>query len=128
MVAMTTYRVTAEHTRSGWWALEAPEVGAVSQTRRLDHAADEMREAIAYLAAVDEDDVEVMVVPIVPKEVREAMQNAQRLREEAQRANRDAAAEARRAAHTLHAAKYTYRDIGAVMGVSHQRAEQLVKS
>lgn len=123
-----TFRVTAEHTASGWWVLEAPDVGAVSQTRRLDRAADEMREAIAHLAGVPEDEVDIEVIPVVPEEVRQAMRKAAVLRSEAQRANRDAAAEARRAARTLHAAKFTYRDIGAVMGVSHQRAEQLVKS
>lgn len=125
---MTTYRVTAEHTRSGWWALEASEVGAVSQTRRLDRAEAEMREAIAFLADVPESEVEVEVIPVIPDEVREAMRNSEALRSEAQKANREAAAEARRAARTLHAAKYTYRDIGTVLGVSHQRAEQLVKS
>lgn len=125
---MNTYRVTAEHTRSGWWALEAEEVGAVSQVRRLDRAADEMREAIAFLAGVPEGDVDVEVVPTIPDTVREAMDNAARLRAEAQRANHDAAEESRRAARALAAEKYTLRDIGALMGVSHQRAQQLVKS
>lgn len=87
-----------------------------------------MREAIAYLAGVPESEVDVEVVPLIPDEVREAMERAAARREDARQANQEAAAESRRAARALHEAKYTYRDIGAVMHVSHQRAEQLVKS
>lgn len=125
---MTTYRVTAERTPGGWWALEAPEVGAVSQARRLDQVADEMREAIAFLADVPEESVEVDVVPLIPDDAREAMEHAAKLREDMQRANREAAQESRRAAHVLAKAKFPVRDIGRVMGISHQRAAQLAKS
>jgi predicted RNase H-like HicB family nuclease len=58
---MTRYTVTAE--RSGqWWALQCVEVpGAVSQVRRLDQAEDMMREAIAWVAGVPEDSIEIDV-------------------------------------------------------------------
>lgn len=124
---MTTYRVTAEHTPNGWWTLEA-EVGAVSQVRSLDRAADEMREAIAFLTGATEGDVDIEVTPLIPDAVREALDSSAKLRADAQRANHAAAEESRRAARALAAEKYTMRDIGAVMGVSHQRAQQLVKS
>lgn len=125
---MTTYRVTAERTRTGWWTLEAPQVGAVSQARRLDQVDEEMREAIAYLAGVPEDSFEIEVVPEIPREARIAMAHAEQLRAELQRVNREAAEESRRAARALADAKFTVRDIGRVMGISHQRAQQLVKS
>lgn len=54
--------VTAERGKGDWWVLECPEAGAVSQVRRLDDAADEMVEAIAWLAAIDESEVTVRVV------------------------------------------------------------------
>ncbi len=47
------------------WVLES-ELGAVSQVRRLDQAADEMREAIAYLAGVPENEVVIEVHPVLP--------------------------------------------------------------
>ncbi|AEX43460.1 hypothetical protein CDHC01_0395 [Corynebacterium diphtheriae HC01] len=47
-VMTTTYTVTAERGTSGVWVLEYAELGAVSQTKRLANAADEMREALAY--------------------------------------------------------------------------------
>lgn len=50
---MSTFTVTAEPgTSSDVWVLVCPEVGAVSQVENLDDAADEMREAIAYLAGI----------------------------------------------------------------------------
>ena len=38
-----------------------PEMGAVSQVENLDDAADEMREAIAYIAGIKEDEVDIEV-------------------------------------------------------------------
>lgn len=61
-----TFVVTAQR-GNGVWVLEAPEVGAVSQCRRLDHAASEMREAIAYLAGLAESQLEIEVRPVGPE-------------------------------------------------------------
>ena len=58
------FQVTAER-GNGVWVLES-DLGAVSQVRRLDQAADEMREALAYLAGLPEEEVEVEVVPVLP--------------------------------------------------------------
>lgn len=58
------FTVTAERGRTGWWVTECAEVGAVSQVRRLDQASDDIREAVAYLAGLPEDDVAIDVVPV----------------------------------------------------------------
>ena len=60
---VTTYTVTAE--RSGrWWALQCVEVpGAISQVTRLDQA-DVIKEAIAWVADVHEDSIEINLVLI----------------------------------------------------------------
>lgn len=66
MVAMSQiFEVMAERGRGDWWVLEAPEVGAVSQVKRLDEAADEMREAIAYLAGLPIGEVHIDVRPVL---------------------------------------------------------------
>ncbi|WP_047262668.1 hypothetical protein [Corynebacterium mustelae] len=57
----STFTVTAERGAGDVWVLECAEVGAVSQTRRLDQAVDEMREAIAYLAKCGESEVNIVV-------------------------------------------------------------------
>lgn len=62
---MSTFTVIAEPgTSSDVWVLVCPEVGAASQVENLDDAAVEMREAIAYLAGIKEDDVDIEVETI----------------------------------------------------------------
>ena len=122
---MTTYTVTAE--RSGrWWALQCTEVpGALSQVARLDQA-DQIKEAIAFIAGVPEDSVDIDLVVKLPDAARQHLDQARALREQAQAANTRSAEEARAAAKALHSAGFTTRDIGSVMGVSFQRAHQLM--
>ncbi|WP_195393498.1 hypothetical protein [Actinomyces urogenitalis] len=123
---MRTFTVTAERGRGDWWVLEAPEVGAVSQVRRLDQAEEEMREAIAYLASLPQDEVAVDLVPVLPEAYTSAAAEAEELRRAAAEATRAAAEASRAAARSLREAGLTLRDVGTVMGVSHQRAAQLV--
>lgn len=121
------YTVRAE--RSGkWWALECVEVpGALSQVTRLDQA-DQIREAIAFVADVPEESVEIEVIPVIDEDTKAHMDAARRLREESHRANRQAAEEVRAAAQALAEAGLSVRDVGTIMGVSHQRAQQLIKA
>ena len=119
------FRVTAER-GNGVWVLES-DLGAVSQVRRLDQAADEMREAIAYLAGVPVAEVDVVVVPVLPEDYVAATARSERLRADAARAQHEAAVAAREAAAALLSAGLSMRDAAVVMGVSHQRVAQLVK-
>ncbi|MDR0945908.1 MAG: hypothetical protein LBM66_07090 [Bifidobacteriaceae bacterium] len=125
MAIMTTYTVTAE--RSGrWWALQCREVpGAISQVRRLNQA-DEIKEAIAFVAGVPEADVEIAVIPRIPAEAQRHLDRARELRKEADTARHESALETRMAARKLANDGLTMREIGQVLGVSHQRAAQLL--
>lgn len=118
--------VTAER-GNGVWVLESDN-GAVSQVRSLAQAADEMREAVAYLAGVTEDDIEIDVVPILPTQFTEAQQRAERLRTESARLQHEAAQASHEAARTLVGAGLSMRDAATVMGVSHQRIAQLARA
>ncbi|PSL08190.1 hypothetical protein CLV30_101157 [Haloactinopolyspora alba] len=122
---MTTYTATA--TRSGkWWVVQCDQYpGAISQVARLAQAAEVHREAIAFVAGVDESQVEVEVRPVLPDDVEDHLTHAAELREAAARANSGAAKEVRTAARSLREAGLTVRDIGTVLGVSYQRAHQL---
>ena len=123
---MRTFTVTAERGRGDWWVLEAPEVGAVSQVRRLDQAEEEMREAIAYLAGLAESEVSIELVPVLPQAYTSAAAEAEESRRVAAEATHRAAEASRAAARSLREAGLTLRDVGTIMGVSHQRAAQLV--
>ncbi|MDN5833064.1 MAG: hypothetical protein L0J17_09505 [Brevibacterium sp.] len=67
-----------------------------------------------------------MVTPIVPEEVSTHLNEASRLRSEAARANSESAAESRLAAQLLKETGMRVRDIGEILGVSYQRAGQLI--
>ncbi|KXA68022.1 hypothetical protein KJZ00_06440 [Cutibacterium avidum] len=121
---MITVTVTAERGK-GVWVLESDN-GAVSQVRTLAAVDDEMREAVAYLAGVSEDQVALELHVVTPASYDRAMREAERLRVEAERANADSAAALRRAATSLVSAGVSYRDAARVMGVSYQRVAQLV--
>jgi len=126
-VAVSRYTVTAERSDK-WWSLQCVEVpGAISQVAKLDQAADMIREAIAFVADVPEESIEIDVQPVLPRPVRSALEAADKARSEAARLTTRAAVDVRRAAVLLHADKLTNREIGVALGVSHQRVNQLLK-
>lgn len=61
------FTVTAQRGTDDVWVLECAEVGSVSQTHSLEHAAEEMREAIAYQSGLGVDEIDVRVEPLVDK-------------------------------------------------------------
>ena len=80
-----TYTVTAERGGSGVWVLECVELGVVSQTRRLAHAAEEMREAMAYQSGISSDEINVVVDVILPANISELKARAEMQRGAANR-------------------------------------------
>lgn len=122
----TIFTVTAQRGKGAVWVLEAPQVGAVSQVRRLDQAAEEMREAVAFLAGLREDEVQIKVVPILPDSYERQLEKSTHLQDVAARATSQAANESRLTARALRDYGLTLRDVGTIMGISHQRAAQLL--
>jgi predicted RNase H-like HicB family nuclease len=124
---MKTYRVTAR--RSGdWWALEVPDLpGVHSQTKRLDRAASEAREAISLMLDVEADSLDVEVETQLPPEAREALQAVARAHKAAEAAALQEREAMVRAASVL-TQRLSQRDAGAVLGVSFQRISQLLKT
>lgn len=120
--------VTAERGRKRWilQCVEFP--GAISEVTHLAQAEAAIREAIAWVATMSADAFDVRVVPQVDESVRRHLEHAAELRETADRALADARAESRAAARELAAADIPLRDVGRVLGVSHQRVHQLIHS
>lgn len=124
---MTAYRVTAERTGK-WWVLQAVDVpGAISQVARLDQA-DQIVEAIAFVTKLPEAEIEIVVDPVLPSSISDRMERVRQLREESDRVRSQAATEWRSLAKSLAAEGFSVRDIGTVLHVSPQRAQQLVAS
>ena len=122
---MRTVKVTAE--RSGkWWVLESEEAGAVSQCRALSQVDLEMREAISYQLGIPEDSFDIEVSIQLPAQYEKEIELSESLRAESEQTATEAIAARRRAARELQRHHMSVRDIGEIMGISYQRAHQLV--
>ena len=123
------YTVTAERGTSGVWVLQCVEhPGAISEARSLASAPGLMREAIAFVAGVDPDEVEVEVTPVLPQDVAEEVARARDAVAGLAEQQRRAAELSRRAAKDLIARGLTGRDVSVVLKVSPQRVSQLINS
>ncbi|AIU31693.1 MULTISPECIES: hypothetical protein [Corynebacterium] len=120
-----TYTVTAERGTSDVWVLECADLGVVSQTRRLAHAAAEMREAMAYQAGVSPDNFNIVVEVILPSNIAELKTRADEQRREAARLTTEAQESTRELAAAMKKSGMTVRDMGEILGVSYQRAQKL---
>ncbi|WIE72473.1 helix-turn-helix domain-containing protein [Curtobacterium sp. MCJR17_020] len=101
--------------------------GAISQVRRLDLAADAQREAIAFVAEVDQDEVVVVIRVELEPELAQSLDEAVALRAEAEVKEARALSLRRAIAISLKDDGLTLRDIAVVLGVSYQRVHQLVR-
>ncbi len=115
--------------RSGdWWAITAPRhPGLFSQAKRLDQVDAMAREAIAMMLDIDEADVgDIDVVVTPPAEVAGLLETLKASSAAAEAATR-AAAEARsEAAKLLRERGLPMRDVGELLGISHQRVSQIL--
>lgn len=122
---MTCYDVVAE--RDGaFWLVSVPAVKRMTQARSVREIEPMARDLIALMCNVRPDSFEVKVELRLPASVSEHLTEARRLRDLASSSNTRAAHESRAAAKELRAAGLTIRDVGEVLGVSQQRAHQLL--
>lgn len=124
-------RYTAIVTREGkWWMVRVPEIDRITQARRLGEAELMARELIAVSEGVllDEVDVELSLASVGGlSDVSERLAAIASNREQAAKLESRATLEAAALAKALSARGIPLRDVGAILGVSHQRAHQLVR-
>jgi predicted RNase H-like HicB family nuclease len=128
MVAAMKPRYTAEAERSGgWWSITVAELpGVFSQARRLDQVEYMAREAISLLLEVPSDSFDVDVVENLDPPTQEAMADIIAAREAVATLKRSTTTKTRDFVQSLHESGYPQRDIGRLMGISHQRVAQLL--
>ncbi len=123
---MRTYRVDVE--RDGrFWLLRVPEVG-VTQARHLREVEIMARDLIALVTDREPPSFGLDVHVTMPAATRRRLERAERLRVRARDSQSKAAEELRAAAQELSRSGMPLRDIGQLLGVSYQRAHQLVSS
>lgn len=124
-----SYRVVVE--RSGdWWAFSVPEIrGAFGQAKRLEQVRERAREVVALmLDSKDEGLIEVNLDVKIPANAKAAVDKALELRREVEVSEQAARQWMERAAKELHGQSLSIRDIGDILGVSHQRVHQIFMS
>src|SRR4051812_21829304 len=124
---MSNYKVTVS--REGkWWMVAIPEIEGLTQARRLSEVKHMAREYIAVTLDVPVESVTVTAslenVEGIP--VSAIVESIEQERAQAAELERAASEKAQDLAKRLAEAQVPVRDIGAVMGVSHQRAHQLI--
>jgi DNA-binding transcriptional regulator LsrR (DeoR family) len=122
---MTTYHAEAE--RDGrFWRVCVPGIDRSTQARSLSEAEAMIRDLIAIMTDVPQNSFDVDLRIILPEDVQIELDESQVLREQAKQSQAEAARLARDAAHRLHTLGLSLRDIGRALGVTFQRAKQLV--
>lgn len=115
------YRVTAERD-DGYWLLRVVELDKATEVRRLDQADEYVRDLVRIHTGRRADSFDWSLEPIdMP-----VVDHARELREQAAIAAQHAAAGTAEAVTQLHERGLPMRDIGVLLGLSHQRVAQLL--
>lgn len=127
-VKAASYRVVLERDESGAWIARVPRVpGCHTYGRTLEQARRRIREALA-LWIEDADAVELVEDVRLPAAARDAIRRSRRARSAAEARRLDAQAATAEAAQALVEELHLgVRDAGELLGLSHQRVQQLVR-
>lgn len=125
---MSTY--TAEATRGeGWWVVQLrEEPGLLTQTRRLDQIPDMVRDALELFPELESDPASAIIDVVVTGDLEAQAAYAREKTNAALKAREEANAAMRAAVKSLSERGLSLTDIGSMLGVSYQRAQQLSRA
>jgi hypothetical protein len=125
MAYLNTYH--AEVDRDGAvWRIRVPEVRRTTQARSLREVSAMARDLIAIMDDIPADSFELDITITLPADVEAELARSAELRQHAATSQAQAAQATRRAARRLREQGLALRDVGDALGVSAQRAKQLV--
>ena len=125
MAKLRTYQ--AEVDRDGKvWRVRVPEVARTTQARTLREVESMARDLIAIMDNIPADSFDLDVALTLPADVQAELDRSAELRDQAARSQAQAAQSARRAARRLRDQGLPLQDVGKALGVSFQRAKQLI--
>lgn len=112
-----------------WWMADIAALDLLTQARRLANIEHAAREAIAVTLDVDYVDceIEIRMRPISEIDVDTMRAEIRRVHEAASVLEREATAKSKELTQHLAQAGVPLRDIGTIIGFSHQRAHQLLE-
>ena len=124
---MKTYTARLEREKDGRWTVELEEEPRVhTWGKTVEQALIRVREAAALWFQTDEDDIDLVPDPVLPKSAGRTVAQARQARDQARIADRLAVERTRSAAVTLARRGISIRDAAAILGISHQRVHQLL--
>lgn len=125
MAELRTYH--AEVDRDGKvWRIHVPEVARTTQARTLREVEPMARDLIAIMDDIPADSFELNVSITLPADIQAELEQSAELRKQAARSQAQAAHLVRHAARRLRDQGLPLRDVGEALGVSFQRAKQLI--
>lgn len=123
------YQVNAEWDTTGWWVVTVPAVpGAITQTKRLEQVPADAAEVIEIQTGKAVDPADIDVRPHLPGVTDAEAEEVRRLRAEAEALAELAIEKTTHLVVELGKQGFPLRDIGVLAGISHQRAQQIVKA
>lgn len=129
MATRNTERYEVTVRRDGrFWYVDIPALDGATQARRLSEIDEMAKDYIAEVTGASAERVEIAVTIELPADVQAHLAAASALRDEEAHARSRAAEESRAAARALKSQGLTVREVGAALGISHQRAQQLVSA
>ncbi|MCR6711951.1 MAG: hypothetical protein NVV57_04300 [Demequina sp.] len=111
-----------------FWYVAVPAVDGATQARSLTEVEPMARDLIAEITGRTPSTISVDIDVELPSVVEAHLEAAIRLREEEATARARAAEESRAAARELRDSGLTVRELGIALGISYQRAQQLLTS
>lgn len=124
---MKTYTVTAERAGTAWH-VRVPELNRLTQARWASEVEGMARDLIEAMTDADQDSFDTVVMWQLPENAERHLERSRELAKAAAAAQEEGAAEYRLAAKALHDEGLGSTEIGRVLGVSRQRANQLISS
>ena len=122
---MTSYKVTAQ--RAGkYWHLSIDGLTQGTQAKSLTEAPEMAADLISILTGEDPSTLDISLAIHMPERIRILQDDASRYRAEAERTRALAQRKTREAAQLMRSEGMAVKDIGRVLGVSHQRASQIL--
>ncbi|MCI1650260.1 hypothetical protein [Bifidobacterium tibiigranuli] len=110
------------------WMVDVPQVQRVTEALSLKEVDVMARDLIHIMTGEEPEAITLDVHVLLPDAVQESIDTARHQRELAESSARLAVAESRQAAKQLHGMGVTLCDIGMTLGISYQRAHQLVNA
>jgi predicted RNase H-like HicB family nuclease len=124
---MKTCTARLERERDGRWTIELEEEERVhTWGKTIDQALARIREAAALWYQVDDDQIEIIFHPVLPKTMQRNVERSREYREQARNVSRQAVQQTQKAAAVLTESGITMRDAAAILGISYQRVHQLL--